>query len=96
MTHISAKCDRLCGTSPSLPPGIKTIVVYDALNGPGRNTTVRETTKGVDVVWAGESEADTFISMHISELYDQGCPQVSFHKHQQHRHDSRTRASLAL
>jgi len=27
-------------------------------------------------VWSGESEADTYITMHAVELYEQGCPYV--------------------
>jgi len=57
--------------------GIKVILVYDAMNGFNRGSTVRERKKqGVDVIWAGASEADTFISMHVEELYEQGCPYV--------------------
>eukprot|EP00873_Tetraselmis_striata_P003610 jgi/Tetstr1/423874/TSEL_014498.t1 len=57
--------------------GMKIILVFDAMNGANRQSTVTECTKaGLDVVWSGKMEADTYISTKVSDLYAQGVPYV--------------------
>lgn len=57
--------------------GVKVMLVFDALNGAARRSTVTETSKsGLDVVWSGEMDADTYISCKVSELYGEGVPYV--------------------
>lgn len=55
---------------------VKVVLVFDALGG-GSGTVTRTTAKGaIDVVYVGDSEADTWIMLEVSALKAAGTPQV--------------------
>lgn len=54
--------------------GVKVVVVFDAMF--SGLPTHKETNRGIDVVFSGETSADTWIEREVAALKEDGCPRI--------------------
>ena len=57
--------------------GVRVVVAFDAMRGPiNQGTTETLLESGVTVVFCGDREADSFLTLEAKEWIEKGCPQV--------------------